>query len=225
VMSTLVAIAGVLAARITIDRMSRNVLWAEELERQTDTVRAQVTIGRRVMTDRLGRIQTWVLPFLDGVTRGDLDPDDPTVRQRAAVLEAAVRDDIRLGACLDEVASQLIADARATGRLVEINAEPDAAGLLPAGLISRLLTAALDRPDGPPDRTVLTISMVNAREVSVSLLVAPPPTDHALASVATVVGATLLAGPTFQLIRLTAGTTSPHMGTVERPADPVGSIR
>jgi len=225
VMSTLVAIAGVLAARITIDRMSRNVLWAEELERQTDTVRAQVTIGRRVMTDRLGRIQTWVLPFLDGVTRGDLDPDDPTVRQRAAVLEAAVRDDIRLGACLDEVASQLIADARATGRLVEINAEPDAAGLLPAGLISRLLTAALDRPDGPPDRTVLTISMVNAREVSVSLLVAPPPTDHALASVATVVGATLLAGPTFQLIRLTAGMTSPHIGTVERPADPVGSIR
>jgi hypothetical protein len=91
VMSTLVAIAGVLAARITIDRMSRNVLWAEELERQADTVRAQLDIGRRVMADRLGRVQDWVLPFLTGVARGDLQPADPTVRRQAAVLEAAVR--------------------------------------------------------------------------------------------------------------------------------------
>jgi len=225
VMSTLIAIAGVLAARITIDRMSRNVLWAEEMERQAGTVRAQLDIGRRVMADRLGRVQAWVLPFLTGVARGDLQPADPTVRRQAAVLEAAVRDDIRLGACLDEAARGLIAGARATGRLVEINADPEVAGLLPAGLISRLFTAALDRPEGPPDRTVLTMSQVEPREVSVSLLVAPPPIDHALASVGASIGATIVAGPTFQLVRLTASRTSPLVGSIPQPADPVGSIR
>ena len=166
-----------------------------------------------------------MLPFLAGVARGDLEPADPTVRRQAAVLEAAVRDDIRLGASLDEAARGLIADARATGRLVEINADPEVAGLIPAGLISRLFTAALDRPGGPPDRTVLTMSRVEPREVSVSLLVAPPPSDHALASVGAAVGATIVAGATFQMVRLTARRTSRHVGTIHQSAEPVGSIR
>jgi hypothetical protein len=68
------------------------------------------------------------------------------------VLESAVRDDIRLGACLDDRTRILIAHARTGGQQVVINAEPEAAGQLPADLISRLLTAALEdaRPSGQP---------------------------------------------------------------------------
>jgi len=66
-----------------------------------------------------------VLPFLAGVAAGDLDPADPGTRQQATVLEAAVRDDIRLGACLDDQTRTLIAHARTTsGQQVVINAGP-----------------------------------------------------------------------------------------------------
>ncbi len=222
VMSTLIAVAGVLAARITIDRMSRNVLWAEEMERQSDTVRAQFTIGQRVIADRLGRVQAWVLPFLTLVAHGDLDPTDPAVRRLAAVLEAAVRDDILLGACLDEDARRLIAETRAAGQVVEINADPEVAPRLPDGLVSRLFTAALDRPDGPPERTVLTMSHVDPGKVSVSLLVAPAPKDQAVASVAEAIGATVVAERPFLLVRLTVSAArSPHMGTTDQSPDPV----
>src|SRR5664279_1960938 len=186
VMSNLIAVAAVLAVRVTIDRMSRDVLWDDEVQRQAVTTQAQLTIGGQVMADRLRRVQRWVLPFMDGVAAGDLDPADPAIRQRATVLEAAVRDDIRLGACLDDRARTLVAHARTCGRQIEINAEPDVTGLLPADLISRLLKAALD--DDPPDRTVLTVSESTAGEVTASLLVAPAPTGNGLRSLADAVG-------------------------------------
>ena len=224
VMSNLIAVAVVLAVRVTIDRMSRDVLWDDEMERQGATTHAQLRVGRRIMADRLGRVQEWVLPFLAGVARGDLDPADPAVRQQATVLEAAVRDDIRLGACLEDHARTLISHARVAGRQVEINAEPDAAGLLPVGLISGLLTAALD--DGAPDRTVLSISEPSPGEVAASLLVTPAPTHRGLRVLADAVGATVIEEPTFLLVRLTVtAATSPQVGTVEQRTRTVGSIR
>lgn len=220
VMSNLIAVAAVLAARLTIDRMSQDVLLDEEMQRQAATTQAQLTVGRQIMADRLGRVQRWVLPFLTGVAHGDIDPTDPPVRQQAAVLEAAVRDDIRLGACLDDRARHLIADARTAGHQVEINAQPDAAGLLPTDLISRLLTSALDGADAAPDRTVLSISETSPGEVIASLFVAPAPTQRRLRDSATSLGATVVEEPTFLLVRLTATAMSPQVGTVPLDAVP-----
>jgi signal transduction histidine kinase len=223
VMSNLIAVAAVLAVRVTIDRMSRDVLWDEEMQRQAVTTQAQLTVGGQVLAERLGRVQRWVLPFLAGVAAGDLDPADPGIRQQATVLEAAVRDDIRLGACLDDQTRILIAHARTSGRQVEINAEPEAAGLLPADLISRLLTAAL--ADVPPDRTVLSISEAPG-EVSASLFVTPAPTGHELRSIADAAGAGVVEAPTFLLVRFTVtAEMSPQQGTVQQPARTVGSAR
>jgi hypothetical protein len=164
-----------------------------------------------------------VLPFLAGVAAGDLDPADPGTRQQATVLEAAVRDDIRLGACLDDQTRILIAHARTSGRQVEINAEPEAAGLLPADLISRLLTAALE--DAPPVRTVLSISGAPG-EVSASLFVTPAPTGQELRSIADAAAAGVVDGSRFLLVRLTVtAEMSPQQGTVQQPARTVGSTR
>ena len=101
VMSNLIAVVAVLAARLTIHGMGRSVLCNEELERQAESTRAQLSVGHRVMSDRLGRVREWVLPFLRAVATGGLDPAEPVVRQQAATLEAAVRDDIRLGPAID----------------------------------------------------------------------------------------------------------------------------
>jgi hypothetical protein len=213
VMSNLIAVAAILAVRVTIDRMSRDVLWDEEMQRQAVTTQAQLTVGRQVIAERLSRIQGWVQPFLAGVARGDLDPADPAIRQQAATLEAAVRDDIRLGACVDDHARALIAQARATNRQVEINAEPEAVRLLPPDLISHLLKAALD-DDARPDRTVLSISESGVGQATASLLVSPAPTGHRLTSIANAAGGTVIEGPSFLLIRIGV-TASGRVGTAE----------
>ena len=200
VMANLVAVAAVLGARLTIDRAVRAVEWDEEMERQAGSVRAQLAIGRQVMADRLGRVQHWVLPFLTKLTCSDLDPADPAVRTEANLLEAAVRDDIRLGRHIDDGTRALIAQARATNRQVEVNADADLARVIPAQLISQLLIAALDGVDAP-ERTVLTLSG-NADNATLSLLVNPPPSGSALSSLAARLGATTNAGPTFLLIRI-----------------------
>ena len=165
-----------------------------------------------------------MLPFLAGVAAGDLDPADPGTRQQATVLEAAVRDDIRLGACLDDQTRTLIAHATTTsGQQVVINAEPEAAGQLPADLISRLLTAALE--DAPPVRTVLSISGAPG-EVSASLFVTPAPTGQELRSIADAAAAGVVDGSRFLLVRLTVtAEMSPQQGTVQQPARTVGSTR
>lgn len=225
VMSNLIAVVTVLAARLTIDRASRSILWNEEAERLAESVRAQLTIGRQIMTGRLGRVRDWVLPFLTGVARGNLDPADPAVRQRAALLEAAVRDDLRLGVSLDTQTRTLIADFRSTGRHVQINAEPDAAATLPPTLVSRLMMTALDRSD-PPDRVVLTVSSRPDGRVIVSLFVTVSAAAPDLLTLADQIGASVITGPTFLLLRLVVDTgKSPQVGTWVAPQIPVESTR
>ena len=223
--SNLIAVVAVLAARLSIDRASRSIHWDEEVERQAESVRAQLTIGRQVMTDRLSRVSDWVLPFLTSITRQNLDPADTTVRQRATVLEAAVRDDIRLGVTLDERARTLIADARSTGRQVEINAEPEAVATLPPGLVSRLLVAALDRGD-LPRRVVLTVSWPQGGPVTVSLFVSLSELAPDLLTLADQIGASVVTGTSFYLLRVTVDPArSPQMGTSDEPRIPVDSRR
>jgi hypothetical protein len=206
-MSNLIAVVAVLAARLTIHGMGRSVLWNEELERQAESARAQLAVGHKVMSDRLGRVREWVLPFLREVAAGGLDLAEPVVRQRAAVLEAAVRDDIRLGPAIDDRTRELVATARSAGSQVEINAEPELTTSLPAGLLSRLLTAALDVA-APPDRTVLTISPSADGNPVLSLFVAPRAVG-ALHDVASDLGADIASGARFELIRLTIPTALP----------------
>ena len=219
VMSNLIAVVAVLAARLTIHGMGRSVLYNEELGRQAESTRAQLAGGHRVMSDRLGRVKEWVLPFLRGVATGHLDPAEPLVRQQAAALEAAVRDDIRLGPAIEGKARQLVARARAGGRQVEINAEPDLISGLPSGLVSQLLTAALDVAVAP-ERTVLTVSSAADGGPVLSLFVAPR-AGVALRALAARLGADIVGGAHFQLLRLPV--TAPPLPTQAAMLVPVNS--
>ena len=172
-----------------------------------------------------------MLPFLAGVAAGDLDPADPGTRQQATVLESAVRDDIRLGACLDDQTRILIAHARTGGQQVVINAEPEAAGQLPADLISRLLTAALPaahcragRRPARPDSPVHLRS--TGRGIREPVRDASNRPGQELRSIADAAAAGVIDGSTFLLVRLTVtAEMSPQQGTVQQPARTVGSTR
>jgi hypothetical protein len=106
---------------------------------------------------------------------------------------------------------------------VEIIADSDVPPALPAGLVSRLLTAALAGPE-PPRRSVLTVS--GARTNLVSLMVSPVPTDHLLTGTAEQLRARIRTGPDFLLVRidLAAATAvvSPQEGTYVPAAPRIG---
>ena len=55
-LSNLIAVAAVLEVRVTINRMSRDVFWKKEMQRQAVTTQAQLTVGGQVMAERLGRV-------------------------------------------------------------------------------------------------------------------------------------------------------------------------
>lgn len=200
--------------RLTIDHMASSIRRSEELERHARATAAQLRVSRDVLGARLGRVREWVLPFLIAVQDGRVGLDSPATRREASTLEAAVRDDIRLGPQIDAGARELIARARRDGRTVEIIADSDVPPALPAGLVSRLLTAALAGPE-PPRRTVLTVS--GARTRVVSLMVSPVPREPVLVGVAEELRARILHGPDFLLVRVDLATAtavvSPQVGT------------
>jgi len=221
--SNLLAVTAVLAVRWTTDRMSNAVLWNEEMERQAGSAGAQLAVGRQVLADRLSRVREWVMPLLNLVAAGRFDPADPAVKRQAAVLEAAVRDDIRLGTAIDDRARGLIARSRSGGHHVEINADAPAAARLPTGVMSRLLVAALDGQRSP-DRTVLTVSGGVSGTLTLSMFVTPVPPDSALPAIVDEVGGTVISGPAFLLVRLTiAPAASPIVGTSADAEVQVGS--
>ncbi|HEY5877932.1 MAG TPA: ATP-binding protein [Nakamurella sp.] len=223
VLSNALGVVCLLAGRLTIDHMASSIRRSEELERHAHATAAQLQVSRDVLTARLGRVREWVLPFLIAVQDGRVVLDSPATRPEASTLEAAVRDDIRLGPQIDPAARGLIARARREGRTVEIIADSVVPPALPAGLVSRLLTAALAGPE-PPRRTVLTVSAARSRVVS--LMVSPVPTEPVLAGVAEQLRARILHGPDFLLVRvdLAAATAvvSPQVGTSVAAAPRIG---
>ena len=209
-----------LGGRLTIDRMARSIRRDEELARHARAAGEQFRVAREVLTARLGRVRGWVLPFLSAVGDGRLDLDSADVRREAGTLEAAVRDDIRLGSQIDDRTRQLIAQARRAGRTVEIIADSGGPPALPPGLAARLLTAALAGPDQPL-RTVLTVTGTRSR--TVSLMVTPAPLDPTLTAVAADLDATVLHGPHFLLIRADPARIAPAAAPGLSP-DPGTSI-
>lgn len=215
IISNALGVACLLGGRLTIDRMASSIRRNEEMERHADAAGVQLRVAQDVLTARLGRVRAWALPFLTAVVEGRLTLGTPDTRNEASTLEAAVRDDIRLGAHIDDGTRRLIARARRAGRVVEIIADSDGPPDLPDGLIAGLLTTALTG-DPAPDRTVLTVSGAAAHRVS--LMVSPAPLGRRLAGSAERLGARLLTGPDFLLVRVhnaATGTTalSPQVGT------------
>ncbi len=222
--ANLVGVACLLGGRLTIDRMATSIRRSEELERHSQAAAVQVRVARDVLGARLVRVRAWVLPFLTGVQNGGFALGSAAVRREAVTLEAAVRDDIRLGTQIDPRCRELIARARRAGRTVEVIADADGPPALPAGLVGRLLAAALDG-DPIPARTVLTVSAARSRRVS--LMVGPAPDRPTLVRVAEQLGASVRHGPDFLLVRYVLRDNepgmSPHVGTIAPAPAGIGS--
>jgi len=220
VVSNALGVVCLLAGRLTIDHMASSIRRNEELERHAHATAAQLRVARDVLAARLGRVREWVLPFLAAVQDGRTPLNSADTRREARTLEAAVRDDIRLGAQIDDPSRDLIARTRRAGGTVEIIADSDGPPVLADGLVSRLLTAAL-ATESPPARTVLTVS--GPRSDVVSLMVSPAPVGSALTEVATDLGARILRGPDFLLARVSAAVEmSPEAGTTPPAPTKIG---
>lgn len=224
IMSNALGVACLLGGRLTIDRIARSIQRSEEMERHAHAAGVQLRVARDVMAARLGRVREWVLPFLTAVDDGRLPLGVADTRREASTLEAAVRDDIRLGALIDDDTRGLIARTRLAGRTVEIIADSDLPTDLPDGLVTGLLSAAL-AGDAAPVRTVLTVTGAPARQVS--LMVSPAPAGPRLAASAERLRARLLSGPDFLLVIVDLATTarsvvSPHAGTSTRATAGIG---
>lgn len=203
VTATVLGVATLLGCRTAIDRVARSIRRQEEMAQQTHAAAAELQVSREVLASRLGRVQAFAGPFLAAVGDGRTDPDAPGVRRQATVLEAAIRDDIQLGAHLDDRTRELIAATRTAGRSVEVIADGDASPALPPGLVAQLLAAALGGPDGP-DRTVLTVLSAPSGPPpgrTVSLMVSPPPSGPALTRIADEWGVRVLLAPDLLLVR------------------------
>lgn len=222
VTATVIGVATLLGCRFAIDRVARSIRRQEEMARQAHAAAAELQVSREVLAGRLGRVRAFAGPFLTAIGDGRTDPDAAGIRRAATVLEAAIRDDIQLGAHLDDRTRELIATARTAGRSVEVIADGDASPALPPGLVARLLTAALDGPDRPA-RTVLTVLATPAGAApggAVSLLVSPPPAGPALTGIAGEWGARVLRTPDLLLLRFDARAVATGPPTRRAPGPP-----
>ena len=218
-LSCALPVATVLALRWTMDRLGRDVDRDAATARLMAEQAAQIGARRTVMAERLARVRNWVAPFLMSVADGAADPGEPSVSRRAAVLEAAVRDDIQLGSALDDQTRDLITSTRMGGGVVEINAEPDSP--TPSGsTLTDVLNAALAGSQ-PPGRTVVTIARKGPDAVSLSVLVCPDSASAALQREAHRHDGTVIFGPGFVLVKIVTppervaatGSVSPDVGT------------
>lgn len=224
VLSNAFGVACLLGGRLTIDRTAGAIRRSEELQRHAYAAAIRSQVARDVLGDRLGRVREWVLPFLAAVRDGVVAPGTESARREASTLEAAVRDDIRLGPQIDAATRALIAATRRAGRQVEIIADSDLPPALPDGLVARLLGAALAGRGHTPARTVLTVSGAQIHQVG--LLVSPPPDGPDLERLAGELAGRILRGPGFLLIRMdavrAAPAVSPQVGTWRPEPVPIG---
>lgn len=124
-LAPVVPLLGGLVLRITIDRLGARMVSTAEQLRRLEQHRVALGVRTRVLAERIGRLHGPVTGLLDGVATGVLDPADPAVRDRAAVLEASVRDDLVLPGDRYETLRRDIRTCREQGWRIRLLAEPD----------------------------------------------------------------------------------------------------
>lgn len=98
-----VSLSGALFAAVALAPLILGGAWftqrgvrqaAQDNEAREQSVVRQIEADLReqALRDRVGSLRDRIRPFMVGVARQDLDPADPAVQRRAAVLEAWVRD-------------------------------------------------------------------------------------------------------------------------------------
>lgn len=155
-----------LTVRLLLDRAGPVVARTTAARTELIADQQRENALRLVGDQRLQRIKVQVQPYLHRVVRrhGLISDSD---RGRAMVLEAAVRDDLALGASLDKQTRLLIEQCRMRGVSVQFNlADPPTAGTL-----SDLVSAAVQDldPDSPRQRLVFSRS----REQELTCLIDP----------------------------------------------------
>ncbi|MBU4215133.1 MAG: hypothetical protein KJ792_10795 [Actinobacteria bacterium] len=173
-LSSLVVLVG-FRMQTVVQRLAAVVDRAEAAS-DAQLVRAwQRSAARQVRGRRRARLQVLVLPFLRGLADGSLSSRDASVRDEAALLEQAVRDELHLPEVLDDRARAAVRRARSAGCRVRV--QSDGALDPPYDSICAVVVAALDEP-APRELTV----SVYAQTPPATLAVVAVPGDRARAA-------------------------------------------
>lgn len=159
----------VLVVRLLLDRAGDVVARTAAAQTELAAAQQRDSALQLVGEARLQRIRAQVEPFLREVVAADGMISDAT-RVRAIVLEAAVRDDLKLGTQLDQESRTLIESCRARGLSVQLNLTD-----LPTdGVLFELLRAAVDDLDQGSPSPRLVISRGRGHELTCLLEPAQP---------------------------------------------------
>ena len=167
IFSPAVAVVAVVMVRSRIDRIGPVVVQSEAAETTAQAERAQLAALRQVGERRIRHIRAQVRPYLAAVINGTVNLRDASVRDRAAALEAAVRDDLQLGSALNPRTREVIEKARLRGATIEFNINTNGVHDYEP-LLSSFVAVALS---AVPQRLVFSATMDAARAmVSITAL-------------------------------------------------------
>lgn len=208
----------VLVARLILDRIGRVISRDQEMAKAEVVTQLRAQAAAKISTARLQRVHAWVSPLLAGISTGAAGIGADRTVIRARTLEAAVRDDIRLGTLISEPLRVAIAQVRSAGGFVEVLAGQDVTSVdqqLITDMVMPLLTGAI-----LPSSVVLTCG--HAQQVSV--LIRPRAGEDLINQILALTGATAVWGSDYTLLRSgDDGARSPQAGTWHAADAEIGS--
>ncbi|PSM44786.1 hypothetical protein C6Y14_01270 [Streptomyces dioscori] len=158
-----------LAIGRTVARLGGATARAEAERSVTLAAEAARQAREELHSRRLADLGEAILPLLTAVGSGRCAPDDPDVRERARLLDGAVRDEIHLPGVLDRAARELLSRARGEDCAVFIQSDSDDPH--PPAFLRLLLTTALNC--GPTPRELYLTVNATPGGVRASLVLLP----------------------------------------------------
>ncbi len=158
-----------LAIGRTVARLGGATAHAEAERSVTLAAEAARQAREELHSRRLADLGEAIVPLLTDVASGRCTSDDPGVRERARLLDGAVRDEIHLPGVLDRSARELLSRVRGEDCAVFIQSDSDDPH--PPGFLRLLLTTALNC--GPTPRELYLTVNATQGGVRASLVLLP----------------------------------------------------
>ncbi|WP_425310174.1 hypothetical protein AADG42_16005 [Ammonicoccus fulvus] len=123
-----IAVVGVVGFKLLLRRTGRRMLVAREETINSVVRREALAFAQSDRDERIRRVTQVLLPFLDGIVTGRLDPLAPEVARRAVALELGVRAELETTSDTEhtDLLAAAIAGARARDWELEVRIPPSA---------------------------------------------------------------------------------------------------
>lgn len=149
-------VVGVIGFKFMLRRTGRRVLLAREETINSVIRRETLELARSDRDERIRRVTLALLPFLDGIASGRLDPLSPHVAQRAIALELGVRAELETTSDAEQSDRLATAIAAARARDWELDVRIPSAARDGCADEAIVLLSALDHDGAASGRATLS---------------------------------------------------------------------